>query len=145
MLRSAPEEMRGRVTNTVSMVAMALAALAPLVAGLLVQHTSGAWAVGAFAATMAVGTVLCLMLRGLRDVDSHPESPESMAQGYLANRTGDVPSYPDADRPRYRVACLAWLSHAIQASSSTRADPHALGDLLRRAAGLEGRALGELG
>ena len=75
MLRSAPEEMRGRVTNTVSMVAMALAALAPLVAGLLVQHTSGAWAIGAFAATMAVGTVLCLMLRGLRDVGSPAEAP----------------------------------------------------------------------
>ena len=81
MLRSTPEEMRGRVTNTVSMVAMALAALAPLVAGLLVEHASGPWAVGAFALTMAVATVLCLMLRGLRDVDAHPESPESVAQG----------------------------------------------------------------
>ena len=53
VLRSAPEEMRGRVTNTVGMPAMALAALAPLIAGLLVQHVSGAWAVGAFAATQA--------------------------------------------------------------------------------------------
>jgi MFS family permease len=82
MLRSAPEEMRGRVTNTVSMVAMALAALAPLVAGLLVQHVSGSWAVGAFALTMAAATVLCLMLRGLRDVDSKPRTP-----------------FPDAERP----------------------------------------------
>jgi MFS family permease len=80
MLRSTPEEMRGRVTNTVSMVAMALAALAPLVAGLLVEHASGPWAVGAFALTMAAATVLCLMLRGLRDVDAHPESRESTAQ-----------------------------------------------------------------
>jgi MFS family permease len=80
MLRSTPEEMRGRVTNTVSMVAMALAALAPLVAGLLVEHASGPWAVGAFALTMAVATVLCLMLRGLRDVDADPESRESTAQ-----------------------------------------------------------------
>jgi hypothetical protein len=39
-----------------------------------VQHTSGGWAIGAFAATMAVATVLCLMLRGLRDVDSPAES-----------------------------------------------------------------------
>jgi MFS family permease len=75
MLRSAPEEMRGRVTNTVSMVAMALAALAPLVAGLLVQHLSGAWAIGAFAATMAVATVLCLFLRGLREADAADQSP----------------------------------------------------------------------
>jgi MFS family permease len=71
MLRGTPEEMRGRVTNTVGMVAMSLAALAPLIAGLLVQHVSGAWAVGAFAATMAVAAVLCLILPGLR----HPESP----------------------------------------------------------------------
>jgi MFS family permease len=70
MLRSAPEEMRGRVTNTVSMMAMALAALAPLVAGLLVEHVSGAWAVGAFAATMAAATALCLILRGWRKADS---------------------------------------------------------------------------
>jgi hypothetical protein len=56
------------------MVAMALAALAPLVAGLLVQHASGAWAIGAFAATMAVATVLCLTLRGLRDADAAVES-----------------------------------------------------------------------
>ena len=74
MLRSTPQEMRGRVTNTVSMVAMALAALAPLVAGLLVEHESGSWAVGAFALTMAAATGLCLTLRGLRDVDAHPES-----------------------------------------------------------------------
>jgi MFS family permease len=70
MLRSAPAEMRGRVTNTVSMMAMALAALAPLVAGLLVEHVSGAWAVAAFAATMAAATALCLILRGWRKADS---------------------------------------------------------------------------
>ena len=75
MLRSAPEEMRGRVTNTVSMVAMALAALAPLVAGLLVQHVSGSWAVGAFALTMAVAAVLCLVLPGLRNAESAAETP----------------------------------------------------------------------
>jgi hypothetical protein len=51
--------------------------LAPLAAGLLVQHTSGGWAVGAFAATMAVGTVLCLMLRGLRDLDSRTPFPDA--------------------------------------------------------------------
>ena len=66
MLRSAPEEMRGRVTNTVLMLATALAALAPLVAGLLVQHAGGAWAAGAFAATMAAAAGLSLVLPGLR-------------------------------------------------------------------------------
>jgi hypothetical protein len=48
------------------MASTALATLAPLIAGLLVQHVSGAWAAGAFAATMAVAAVLCLALPGLR-------------------------------------------------------------------------------
>jgi MFS family permease len=65
MLRSAPEDMRGRVSNTVLMLATALAALSPLVAGLLVQHAGGAWALGAFAATMAAAAVLCVILPGL--------------------------------------------------------------------------------
>ena len=66
MLRSAPEGIRGRVVNTVVMLATTLAALAPLTAGLLVQHVSGSWAVGAFAAAMTVATGLCLVLPGLR-------------------------------------------------------------------------------
>ncbi|HWG00734.1 MAG TPA: MFS transporter, partial [Trebonia sp.] len=74
VLRSAPEDMRGRVTNTVIMAATALAALAPLIAGLLVQHLSGAWAVGAFAATMAAAAVLCLALPGLRPAPGDPRS-----------------------------------------------------------------------
>jgi MFS family permease len=75
MLRSAPEEMRGRVTNTVLMVATALATLAPLSAGLLVQRVSGAWAVGAFAATMAVAAALSLILPGLRQAESQAAGP----------------------------------------------------------------------
>ncbi|MEV0643381.1 MFS transporter [Streptomyces sp. NPDC050619] len=71
VLRSAPEEMRGRVISAVVMAATALAALAPLIAGLIVQHASGAWAVGAFAATTAAAAVLCLILPGFR----HAESP----------------------------------------------------------------------
>jgi MFS family permease len=75
MLRSTPEEMRGRVTNTVAMVATGLSALAPLVAGLLLQHVSDAWAVGAFAATMAVAAALCLILPGLRRAESAAAAP----------------------------------------------------------------------
>ena len=67
MLRRTPEEMRGRITKTVIMVATALAAVAPLIAGLLVQHVSGAWATGTFAATMAVAAALCPILPGLRN------------------------------------------------------------------------------
>jgi MFS family permease len=76
MLRSTPEEMRGRVSNTVGMVAMALAAFAPLIAGLLVQHVSGGWAMGAFAATMAVAVVLSLILPGLREAESMAATPD---------------------------------------------------------------------
>jgi MFS family permease len=79
MLRSAPEEMRGRVTNTVVMVATGLATLAPLVAGLLVQHVSGAWATGAFAAAMAVAAVLCLILPGFRNAESPAAPPMPVA------------------------------------------------------------------
>jgi hypothetical protein len=73
MLRSAPEEMRGRVSNTLLVAATALATLAPLVAGVLVQRASGAWAVGAFAAAMAVAVVLGRIMPGLRQ----PEPPAS--------------------------------------------------------------------
>jgi MFS family permease len=72
MLRQAPEEMRGRVTSTVTMTAMSLATLAPLLAGLLVEHVSTSWAVGAFAAAQAVAAVLTLLMPGLKDADSVP-------------------------------------------------------------------------
>lgn len=67
MLRAAPEDMRGRVNNTVILAATALAALAPLTAGLLVQHFSGRWAMLAFAATMGISAVISLALPGLRN------------------------------------------------------------------------------
>ena len=70
MLRSTPDEMRGRVTSTVGMVATTLATLAPLMAGLLVQHASGAWAVAVCAAAMTIAAMLCLILPGLRQVQS---------------------------------------------------------------------------
>jgi MFS family permease len=76
MLRSAPEEMRGRVTNTVLMMTTALATLAPLIAGLLVQHVSGAWAVGVFAAAMASAAALCPILPGLRQTDHPAAAPD---------------------------------------------------------------------
>jgi MFS family permease len=75
MLRSTPEEMRGRVSNSVVMVATALATLAPLTAGLLVQHVAGAGAIGAFAATMAVAAVLSLILPGLRQLEPPKPAP----------------------------------------------------------------------
>jgi hypothetical protein len=68
--------MRGRITSTVTTTAMALAALAPLAAGLLVEHVSVSWAMGAFAAAQAVAAVLTLVMPGLRDADSRPTPPQ---------------------------------------------------------------------
>jgi MFS family permease len=79
MLRGTPQDMRGRITSTVLMVATGLAALAPLIAGLLVQRVSGAWAVGAFAATMAMAAVLCLVLPGLREAERLAGAPADPA------------------------------------------------------------------
>jgi len=62
------------------MMAMALAALAPLTAGLLVQHVSGAWAMGAFAATMAMAAALCRILPGLRETESPAAAPAADAR-----------------------------------------------------------------
>ena len=74
MLRQVPEEMRGRVTSTVTMAAMALATLAPLLAGLLVEHVSTSWAIEAFATAEAVAAVLTLVMPGLRNADSEGEA-----------------------------------------------------------------------
>jgi MFS family permease len=79
MLRRSPESMRGRVNNALIQAATGLAALAPLASGLLVEHTSPHWAMGAFAITLGVSAVLALSLRSLRDAEaaaSGPTSPE---------------------------------------------------------------------
>ncbi len=65
--RVTPEDMRGRVNSTVFHAAMGLAALAPLTAGLLVQHFSGQWALAAFAAASGGAAILSVVLPGLRD------------------------------------------------------------------------------
>lgn len=67
MLRATPNNMRGRVSSTVTQAAMGLAALAPLTAGLLVQHFSGLWAMATFVAAAGAAAVLSTMLQGLRD------------------------------------------------------------------------------
>jgi MFS family permease len=70
MLRATPADMRGRVSNTVLLAATGLAALSPLTAGLLVERLSGRWALLAFAAVMAVATVLCTALPGFRAAEA---------------------------------------------------------------------------
>ncbi len=87
MLRIAPENMRGRVTSTVIQAATALAALSPLAAGLIVQHVSGQWAMGAFAAAVGVAAIMCIALPWLRDAESEtvagadPAAAESGSAG----------------------------------------------------------------
>ena len=70
MLRSTPEDMRGRVNSTMMMMATGLAALSPLTAGLIVQHVSGQWALGAFAVTIGVAAIICIALPWLRDAET---------------------------------------------------------------------------
>ncbi len=75
MLRKTPAEMRGRVNNALLQMATGLAALAPLVAGLLVAHTSPHWAMGAFALALSVSAVLAMTLKGLRNAEAADEKP----------------------------------------------------------------------
>lgn len=75
MLRGTPVELHGRVTNSTLQAATGLAVLAPIVAGLVVQHASSNWAGGTFAATLALSAMLALRLRGLRDAEA-VTSPE---------------------------------------------------------------------
>lgn len=70
LLRNTPEEMRGRATNALLQVASGLASLSPLVAGLLVAHTSAHWTMAAFAVALGVSAVMALSLRGLREAES---------------------------------------------------------------------------
>jgi MFS family permease len=62
MLRRTPPELHGRANNGIIQVAVALAALAPLVSGLLVQQASARWAMVLFAASMAVVVPIALVL-----------------------------------------------------------------------------------
>jgi MFS family permease len=70
MLRKTPAEMRGRVNNALLQMATGLAALSPLVAGLLVAHTSSHWAMAAFALALSVSAVLAITLKGLRNAEA---------------------------------------------------------------------------
>lgn len=79
MLRQTPEEFRGRVTNSLMQLATALATLAPLIAGLLVESVGAHWAVAAFAGVLAISTVMALSLKGLRDATQSQSATESVA------------------------------------------------------------------
>ena len=82
MLRATPEDMRGRVNSTVVQAAMALAALAPLISGLLVEHFSGQWSMAAFAAAMAVAGIMAVALPGLRNARNAAATNEPATPGH---------------------------------------------------------------
>ncbi len=69
LLRRTPDEMRGRATNAVTQAAMALAVLAPLAAGLALEHLSARAGVGIFAVAMAITAVIANASRAGRTPD----------------------------------------------------------------------------
>ncbi len=64
MFRRTPPALHGRVNNGILQVATALAALAPLVSGLVVEEASAQWAMVLFAAALAAVVPLAILLRG---------------------------------------------------------------------------------
>jgi hypothetical protein len=63
LLRRTPPAMHGRVNNGLLQIATALAALAPLVSGLVVEQASARWAMALFAvALLAVGPIALVFL-----------------------------------------------------------------------------------
>jgi len=63
VLRRSPPAMHGRVNNGLMQIATALAALAPLVSGIVVGRASAGWALVLFAAALAVVIPIALLVR----------------------------------------------------------------------------------
>lgn len=72
VLRRTPPAVHGRVNNGLLQVAIALAALAPLVSGLVVDRASARWALVLFAAALAAVVPIALRL---------PATPEAASGG----------------------------------------------------------------
>jgi hypothetical protein len=62
MLRRTPPALHGRVNNGILQVAVALAALAPLVSGIVINEASASWAMVLFAAALIVVVPIALLL-----------------------------------------------------------------------------------
>jgi MFS family permease len=70
MFRETPPELQGRVNAAVLLLATGLAALSPLVAGLLIQHVSAGFSMAFFGCGLAVCCALALVLKGLRQAEA---------------------------------------------------------------------------
>ncbi|HEY1564640.1 MAG TPA: MFS transporter [Gaiellaceae bacterium] len=62
MLRRTPPAMHGRANNGLLQIATALAALAPLASGVVVEQASARWAMGLFATALAAVVPIALLL-----------------------------------------------------------------------------------
>jgi MFS family permease len=67
-----PDRLQGRVSSALMTAAMGLAALSPLVAGLLVAHVGGPGTVLVFVGCMAVAAVVTLVAKGIRTMQPIP-------------------------------------------------------------------------
>jgi hypothetical protein len=63
VLRRTPPAVHGRVNNGLLQVAVALAAVAPLVSGVVVEQASAGWALVLFASALAAVVPIALLLR----------------------------------------------------------------------------------
>ena len=75
LLRHTPPELRGRANNAFFQIATSLAALAPLVSGLLVAHASAGWAMAVFALALVAATPFVRSLRALRPEERERPKP----------------------------------------------------------------------
>jgi MFS family permease len=71
MIRQTPESMRGRVNNALFQVAVGLAALAPLISGIVIEHLSARWAMGLFAIVLAAVIPIAASTLGTRGAGVH--------------------------------------------------------------------------
>jgi hypothetical protein len=76
MLRRTPPAMHGRANNGLLQVAIALAALAPLVSGVVVDQASARWAMGLFAGALAVVLPIALLLPSIPEEVDEGEAPD---------------------------------------------------------------------
>ncbi|HEV2427593.1 MAG TPA: MFS transporter [Acidimicrobiales bacterium] len=67
LFRRTPDELRGRVSNSILQVATGLAAFSPVVAGLLIEHASSHWALGVFATALGLSAIIAWASPGLRE------------------------------------------------------------------------------
>jgi MFS family permease len=67
-----PDRLQGRVNSALMTAAMGLAALSPLVAGLLVTHVGGPGTVLVFVGCMAVAAIVTLAAKGIRTMQPIP-------------------------------------------------------------------------